>query len=378
MRVALGVTLLANGLAQRNLDGIGSYTRELMARMDARADTQLLPYRFGHGPLPSDLGSGVCAAGSFGAQSLLALTTGLPFPVMTAHLAGRVDLVHATDHLIPRLHGVPVVASLMDAIPLAHPEWVNYRFKALKNALWWRTARWARHVITISEHSRQQVSQWFHVPESRISVIPLGVDARWFETPSQDDLARVRAQHGLPPRYFLAIGTLQARKNVARLIAAHRALPLSLRHEIPLVVAGGAGKGQEAILAQLCDGDRGALRWLRYVPDADMLPLLHQATAMVFPSLHEGFGLPVLEAFAAGVPVVASNTTALPEVAGNAALLVNPLDVAALAEAMAHVAENNSAAQAMREAGLARARLFTWEHTAEMTRKVYADVLAAA
>ena len=121
------------------------------------------------------------------------------------------------------------------------------------------------------------------------------------------------------------MGTLQPRKNIGTLIAAHRLLAPQLRQDIPLVVVGKAGWGCEDVMAQLTHGDGGALRWLRYVPDADMLPLLHQASALVFPSLHEGFGLPVLEAFAARTPVISANTTALAEIApGGGALMVNP------------------------------------------------------
>jgi alpha-1,3-rhamnosyl/mannosyltransferase len=334
-----------------------------------------LPYVFGAGPVDGIADArDVVHAGNFPVQAMVAATVGSPFSGLQA-LAQRVNLLHATDHLIPRLKDVPVVASLMDAIPLVHPEWVSYRFKGPKHWLWRQSAQWAEHIVTISEHSRQEVAQAFGISPARISVVPLGVDGRWFGLSPADDMARVRQAYGLPERYLLVLGTLQPRKNLARIIAAHQALPAPLRRQMPLVVAGRDGGGVADVVAQLRAGDGGALRWLQYVPDGDVKPLLQQASALVFTSLHEGFGLPVLEAFAAGVPVVCSNTTAMPEVAGDAALQVNPLQVGAITDAMQQVARGGADVDRLVAAGLVRARQFSWDQTARGTVQVYLRVL---
>lgn len=369
MRIGFGSTVLARCLAQGGVDGIGSYTRELMQRMAQMPDVALHPYAFA-GPMPIDMGADLVNAGDFQRQALLSLAAGQPFSTLQQVLATKVDLVHATDHYIPRLRGVPVIATLMDAIPLAHPEWVDYRFKRLKNELWRRSAHWAQHIVTISQYSKIEIGHWFSIPENRISVIPLGVDERWFSKPAAESLERVRRHYQLPDRFFLSVGTLQPRKNIGTLIAAHRMLPKALRYEVPLVVAGKAGWGCNDILTQLKHVNDGSLRWLNYVPDEDILPLLQQATALVFPSLHEGFGLPVLEAFAAQIPVIASNTTALPEVVGDAGLLVDPLKPGIWAEAMRYVA-TDVGISAMRLRGLNRAKDFTWDKTSMATRQAY-------
>ncbi len=369
MRIGFGSTVLARCLAQGGVDGIGSYTRELGRRMAQLPDVALHPYAFA-GPMPVDMAADLVNAGDFQRQALLALTTGHPFSTLQQALSNKVDLLHATDHYIPRLRGIPVVATLMDAIPLAHPEWVTYRFKRIKNELWRRSVHWAQHIVTISEYSKKEIAHWFSISENRISVIPLGVDERWFAKTTVESSDRVRHRYKLPDRFFLSLGTLQPRKNIGTLIAAHRMLPRALRYEVPLVVAGKAGWGCNDILAQLNHGDDGALRWLNYVPDTDILPLLQQATALVFPSLHEGFGLPVLEAFAAKIPVIASNTTALPEVAGEAGLLIDPLEPGVWAEAMGYVAADVGIA-AMRLRGLNRAKEFTWDKTSLATRQAY-------
>lgn len=373
IRVGFGSTVLARGLAQGGVDGIGSYTRELMHRMTQSPDIVLRLFAYS-GPMHPVMAASVIDVGNFQRQALTSLATGLPFGFMQKTVAGKVDVVHATDHYIPKLHGIPVVATLMDAIPLAHPEWVTYRFKRVKNELWRRSAHWPQHIITISEFSRTEIAYWFKIPEKRISVIPLGVDERWFIKPSPEELESVRVRYKLPNQFFLAIGTLQPRKNIETLIAAHRALPRALRHEAPLVVIGKSGWGCDKVIAQLMCGDAGALRWLQYVADADMLPILTQASALVFPSLHEGFGLPILEAFAARVPVIASNTTAIREVVGAGAVVINPLIPAEWADAMKSVLLNKVDVAAMKEQGFARAQFLSWERTSAATSRLYSEL----
>ena len=377
IRVAFGTTVLERGLVQNAVDGIGNYSRELQRRLDGKNGLKLFPFVYSS-ELPR---SPSCTKGAdfgpFRAQAIYSMITGQAFPIAAQRVSGTIDLVHATDHLIPRLPRTPVVATLMDAIPLAHPEWVTQSLRRLKNALWRHSAGWADHVITISEHAKQELIQWFRLPEERITVTPLGVDQRWFVAPTSSDVGRVNATYSLPERFFLFVGTLQPRKNVSRLIEAHRRLPNALRREFPLVVAGRAGWGCDAEVAALNEGDQGALRWLRYVPDEDLVPLVSRATALGFPSLHEGFGLPLLEAFAVGVPVLSSNATSLPEVAGDAAMLFDPNQPDEIAEAMKSLINDEALAGQLRARGRERAALFTWERTTEMTADVYRRVLGS-
>lgn len=371
MRVAFGTTVLERGRASGAVDGIGTYGRELADRLARDAGLELASFTY------AGSGSGGKAQldfGPFAAQALFTLTTGRPFPLAQRRVVGRVDLVHATDHLIPSLRGVPVIATLMDAIPLSHPLWVRSRLRWLKAALWRRSAGWVDQVITISSFAKQELIRWFGLAEERISVIPLGVGERWFVPPTQADLQRIDDLYALPERFFLFVGTLQPRKNVARLIQAHRMLPKPIRQECPLVVVGRAGWGCEQEVQALRQGDGGMLRWLQYVPDADLVPLVSRGSVLVFPSLYEGFGLPVLEAFAAGLPVIAANTTSLPEVAGEAALLVDPEQVGEIASAMQLLIRDEPLAAQFRGRGRARAAAFTWDRTAERTAEVYHQV----
>ena len=376
MRLGFGVTVLARGLASGGLDGIGNYSRELMQRFLASGELELLPMSYGPAlPHMATPQIATLQCGRFAPRAALSALSGLPF-AGAGRIAGKIDLMHATDHLIPHLGRVPVVATLMDAIPLAHPEWVPRKLRKLKNALWRRSAHWAAHVITISGFSKMEIEQHFAVPAERISVIPLGVDERWFQPLPLEASERILRRHGLPPRFFLFVGTLQPRKNIRRVIQAYRSLPQAVINEVPLVIVGRAGWQCGDIVDALAAGAYGpSLIWLRHVPDAELLALVKAATALVFPSLHEGFGLPVLEAFAAGTPVVTSNGSALPEVAGDAALLVDPLDTAGIAEAMLRLLEDAALADILRARGQARARVHSWDRTAAMTLAVYRTVL---
>ncbi len=385
IRVGFGVSALCKGLAGGGLDGIGNYTREMLTRFKEQGTQQhghsdpavsLVPFAFGC-PIPTTLtGTAGVQLGRYSVNAARSVLTGANF-IGIDHLARQVDLIHATDHYVPRCKTVPVVATLMDAIPLSHPEWLRSEFRTVKNMLWKRAANWADAVITISDYSKVELSRWTGIPLDRITVIPLAVDDRWYRDVSQEEFDRVRSAYQLPEHFFISIGTLQPRKNVETTIRAHRALSPAERQRTPLLIIGRAGWKCEEVMRLIGqESGSGAVRWLQHVPDADLLPLLKLASGLVFPSLGEGFGLPVLEAFAAQVPVITSNTTSLPEVAGDAAVSLDPMDVDAIAGAMKRLREDPVFSGALKQRGVARARQFTWQDCAEATLAVYRQVVA--
>lgn len=380
MRLGFGVTLLAAAMRTGGLDGIASYTRELLRRLAMQPDIELQPYSFSDTLPPlTYVAPPTVQLARFVPGALLTALSGLPFPGDGAGLLRRsVDLVHATDHQIPYLGKTPVVATLMDAIPFSHPEWLRQNLRWAKTTLWRSAAQRAQHIITISDYSKQQIVQHFRIGEHKVSAIPLGVDERWFAAVEPQAMAAVMQRHGLPAQYFLCVGTLQPRKNLARVIAAHRALPDGVRSHVPLIIVGRAGWQCEQLVDELQRQAYGAsVRWLQHLPDTDLLAVVKGASALVFASLGEGFGLPVLEAFAAGTPVIASNTTSVPEVAGDAALLVDPSDSSSIAAAMLRLVGDAALAGQLRERGVRRARAYTWDRTAAMTHAVYQQVLSA-
>ena len=424
MRVGFGVTALCKGLAGGGSDGIGNYTLEMLRQLGTCDELSLVPYAFGQ-PVATEIlreldrkevrvmacasaertaiehSSGFSTGRHSNApereanrsEANTADSSGMTlgrYPLNAAWSAAtsfnffgidrlnqKVDLIHATDHYVPKCSPVPLVATLMDAIPLSHPHWSRGKYRGLKNALWVRAANWADQIITISEYSKLELAKWTRISANKISVIPLGVDKRWFREVPAAEFAQVRARYALPERFFISVGTLQPRKNIDGAILAHRLMPLAERQRVPLVIVGRAGWKCEAVLKMIDeDTSSGAVRWLQHVPEADLLAVMKSASALVFASLAEGFGLPVLEAFAAQVPVVTSNTTSLPEVTGDAALTVNPLDIAALGAAMTRVISDKALTTDLKQRGLLRAKSFNWQACAAATVGVYKKVLA--
>ncbi len=387
MRVGFGVTALCKGIAGGGSDGIGNYTLEMLNQFGVRDDLSLVPFAFGQAVagevlrkldraavMASADNSGI-TLGRYPLNAAWSAATSLNFFGID-HLNQKVDLIHATDHYVPKCSPVPLVATLMDAIPLSHPHWSRGNHRGLKNALWIRAANWADQIITISEYSKLELAKWTGISPNKISVIPLGVDKRWFREVPAAEFAQVRARYALPERFFISVGTLQPRKNIEGAILAHRSMPLAERQRLPLVIVGRAGWKCEAVLKMIDeDTSSGAVRWLQHVPEADLLAVVKSASALVFASLAEGFGLPVLEAFAAQVPVVTSNTTSLPEVTGDAALTVDPLDIAALSSAMTRVVGDEALANDLKQRGLRRAQAFNWQACAAATVGVYQEVV---
>jgi glycosyltransferase involved in cell wall biosynthesis len=374
MRIGLGATVLAKGLAHRQLDGIGYYTQELAQRLSSTA-CDWTPMVFGQTSLSTIEQRLVYHLPRYSTAALCSALTTWNFAGY-GQLHQKIDLFHATDHHIPRLKGIPVLATLMDAIPLAHPEWANARLRRVKNALWRKAARWADRVVTISNYSRGEIATHFGLDERLISVVPLGVDDRFFDRLSLAVLQQAKSEHGLIRPYFLCIGTLQPRKNIERVIDAYQRLPAALASSHDLVIVGRHGWGSDALVHRLRNmSSTSGVRWLGGVSDLRKRALLQGATALVFPSLSEGFGLPVLEAFASQTPVITSNTTSLPEVAADAALLIDPLDADAISSAMSDLAENLEMGNNLRRKGIERAQNFTWQACAAQTVALYKSML---
>ncbi|MQL52259.1 glycosyltransferase [Desulfofundulus thermobenzoicus] len=277
-------------------------------------------------------------------------------------------------HLAPLLlTPFPVVTTVFDLAFLHFPDHFprRSRFTLKRNTA--HAVRRAERVITISEATKRDLLEIYGIPPEKVSVTYPGVDQYHFK-PCVDSgtFESVRQRYRLPEHFFLYVGALQPRKNLIRLLTAYTTAR-SRGIEWPLVVAGPRAWLYEDIVAAL-DATPG-VRYLDYVPFADLPVLYSLAGAFVYIPLYEGFGLPVLEAMACGTPVITSSVSSLPEVAGDAAVLVDPYDTEAIATALQRMAEDEELQRALREKGLARAREFSWERCARETLGVFEEVV---
>lgn len=289
-------------------------------------------------------------------------------------LLPRVDLFHATEHLLPPLKGAKTVFTLHDLIFQFFPEYhlpLNRWF--LVNAMP-HFLRRADAIIAVSECTKRDALHFYNLPAEKITVIYEGVNPalRPVQDPGLVDQARARYAHNQPFIFF--VGTIEPRKNIPALIDALRALrSRGLPHR--LLIAGRKGWLWKGVFDAVRDtGMESEIDFLDYVPDGELPALFAACDAFVFPSLYEGFGLPPLEAMACGAPVVCSNTSSLPEVVGDAAVQVNPRHVDDLATAIERVVRDPCLRAELRAKGFAQSAKFQWDRAARETLALYDKV----
>lgn len=283
-------------------------------------------------------------------------------------------IYHSPNFYLPAFSGKSIVTFHDLSIfiwPQCHPaERVKFMQKELL-----LTLKRADALITDSEFTRQELANYFNYPLTKVHAVPLASSGNFYPR-SASQLTEVLHNYQLVAgQYVLFTGSIEPRKNIQTLLDAYARLPALLRHKWPLVISGYSGWNSEELHHRIQQGEKeGWLRYLGFTSDDDLPFIFSGARLFVFPSLYEGFGLPVLEAMASGVPVVCSNAASLPEVVGDAALMFEPLDVVALTELLLQGVEDDRWREQSISLGRARSKNFSWQRCAQETINVYEQV----
>lgn len=350
--------------------GVGHYARQLLAALIARDDGRH------YAPLANRILNGRTPAGALP-------QIGRPFPNRSIWMQtmlpravrdNRLDLCHFTNSLAPINLPCPMVITFHDMSLFRHPGLHPLRAVLAVRPLLPMLARRAAAIITVSMAAQRDVVSDLHIKADKIHIVYEAAAVHFQPIGDRGELERVRAKYNLSAPFVLYVGTLEPRKNLTRLVRAFA----EVRRRLPdaqLILVGQLGWKYEALLAEIERLDlKAGVRRLGYVPEGDLAALYSLATAFAFPSIYEGFGLPIVEAMACGTPVLTSDRSSLAEIARGAARLIDPFDTAAMAEGLYSLLIDESERLELRAAGLKRAAEFSWARAAAETAAVYDKV----
>jgi glycosyltransferase involved in cell wall biosynthesis len=315
----------------------------------------------------------------FGSRAAAILWQRLGAPLPVEVFTGALDIFHAPDYVLPPLFRARGLVTVHDLSFVKRPETAPPRLRSYLEHAVPAAVRRASAVLTDSVSCRSDLIEWLDVPPEKVHVVYGGVDARFRPVEDAEARRRVTARYGITRPFILSVSTLEPRKNLVRLIDAFARW--RARSEAPhqLVIGGGPGWDYEAIYRRAAELDLGeAVVFPGFIDDADLPALLSAADVFAYPSLYEGFGLPPVEAMACGTPVIASTAPCLPEVLGSAAVLVDPYDVAALADAFDRVLGDPALRASLKARGRARAATYTWKGAAQHLLSVYQHVAGSS
>jgi glycosyltransferase involved in cell wall biosynthesis len=345
--------------------GSRTYLLELIRALSRVSEDELVIYSF----RPEET-SAVLAGSALVHRRLFPDSARIRVPLVAPALAvrDRLSVLHS-QYVAPPLSFVPDVVTIHDVLFETHPHLFEGAFSRRSTALIRRSARKASLVLTVSEFSRGEILAQYGLSSEKVVVTPNGVDREVFhpETPIPSGL---RDRYGLTSPFVLSVGRIEPRKNLVRLIRAFAKARTRLARDLSLAIAGRNDFRSRAVVEE-AEREGAAVKLLGAVPDRDLPALYRLSEALLYPSLAEGFGIPVLEAMACGTPVLASPRGALPEVGGDAVLWVEPEDEAAIEAGIERILTDTELRKRLSTAGPARARLFDWDETARRTLAAY-------
>jgi glycosyltransferase involved in cell wall biosynthesis len=287
---------------------------------------------------------------------------------------GSYDLLHAGAFVAPALLTKPMVVTVYDLTFVRYPERLTRARRLYLQSFTAQTCQRARRILAISHSTKQDLVDLLGIDADKIDVTPLGYDRKVYRPLPESEIAAFRRSKNLPERFWFYLGTLEPRKNLVTLIDAYAQLPATER--LPLVLAGGRGWQTDAIFDAIArSGAQDQIHLPGFIPTEEIASWYNAAEVFLYPSVFEGFGLPVLEAMACGTPVITSNVSSLPEVAEGAGWCLPPADVDLWTDALRRVYHDAAWRTSARSDGLKKAEQFRWEETARLTINSYQRAL---
>lgn len=363
--------------------GIGRYTRELVR---ALADTKNRnDFIFFSAKLPATTpvdnplpqGSNIqLRPAPISERWLYRIWHRLRIPIPVQIFTGKIDLFHSTDFVLPPVRPtIPTLLTIHDLSFAHYPETFTPQLINYLNEVVPRSVGRATHILADSESTRDDISELWKVPVDKISVLYSGVSRHFRPTNDPKSISALQDRYDLRGRpYLLCVGTIQPRKNYQMLIRAFRKVAEQFPHD--LVFAGEKGWLYDQILAEIKEQDlEDRVRFIGFVDEIYLPALYSEASLFLFPSIYEGFGIPILEAMACGVAVIAANVSSLPEVTGEACLNLSPYDTDRWSEAMSELLDDSTRRTAMIAKGFLQARKFTWKNSADKLTGIYQKLL---
>ena len=360
--------------------GIGRYVRELTAAL-ARLDRGMEYRLFVSGasrPLPPPPASNfVWKPTPIPPRWLARAWHRARMPIPAEVFTGQIDLFHATDFVLPpTLPSTRTLLTVHDLSFVRVPQAASPPLKAYLDRVVPRSVKMADHILADSQATKDDLLELYSTAADKITVLYSGVDSRFQRITNAAVLEQAKAKYGLTGvDYLLSVGTVQPRKNYSRVIRALAGLRQQ-GYDLHYAIAGGKGWLEDEMHQTIAETRLGdAVHLPGFVDDDDLPALYSAARTLVIPSLYEGFGLPILEAMACGTPVITSSLSSLPEVAGKAGILVNPLDISAIGDAILRIESDSQHRAFLIDAGYQQVRKFTWERAARQLKSIYEHLL---
>ncbi len=304
------------------------------------------------------------------------LSNFLPIPY-NAFFGKDAEVTHFFNYIVPPKVSGTAIVTVHDMVYKAFPETVRGRTRYMLETGLKRSMKRSDLIVTDSEFSKSEIIKYFPEQEGKLRVVPCGVDRfRFHPEENPEHIEETKRQLGIDRDYFLYLGTLEPRKNLRRLVVAYNEFRKGKSDYPMLVLAGGKGWLNEELVRTIKELNMGEdIKELSYVPEEHLRGLMSGALAFVFPSIYEGFGMPPLEAMACGVPVLTAHAASLPEVVGDSALICDPYSPSRMADCLEQLYRDSRLRRELREAGLKRASMFSWENAAATLYDVYKEAV---